>query len=224
MASLPPLLVITDRKQASQPLINIALALFAGGCRWISLREPDLKPNERVNMLYRLVNFGERARARVSVHADYDAAMTTGATGVHLPRHGSIKTARAYLGNRALIGISTHDRNEVQQAIALGADYVTLSPIFPSASKPDYGPALGLDGLAAIAKSAPIPVYALGGVDAGNAAACRAAGAAGVAIMGAAMRAADPEAMVRRVIASLGAPLVSAPGGGHSAANPTQSA
>jgi thiamine-phosphate pyrophosphorylase len=216
---LPPVLVITDRKQATQPVLNIALALFAGGCRWISLREPDLTPSERVNMLYRMVNFGERAKARVSVHADYDAAMTTGATGVHLPRYGSIKTARAYLGDRALIGISAHDRSEVQQAIALGADYVTLSPIFPSASKPDYGPAIGLAGLAELAKTTSIPIYALGGVDVRNARDCLAAGAAGVAIMGAAMRAADPETMIRGVISSLGDALVTTGAGSHSAAN-----
>src|ERR1700683_1268169 len=126
----PPLLVITDRKQASRPLPDIALALFAGGCRWISLRETDLSQRERVSLLYRLVNYGDRCKARITVHADYDAAMTTGAAGVHLPRHGSIATARAYLGARAVIGISAHDRNEVQHAAALGADYVTLSPIF----------------------------------------------------------------------------------------------
>lgn len=219
----PPLLVITDRKQASKPLLEIALALFAGGCRWISLREPDLPMHERVNLLYRLVNYGERVKARVSVHADYAAAMTTGAGGVHLPRHGSIKTARAYLGNRATVGISTHDRNEVQQAAALGADYVTLSPIFDSASKPGYGPAIGLKELAEIAKSVPIPIYALGGVDASNAAQCLAAGAAGVAIMGAAMRADDPEGMIREVIAALGRPLVTVPAGDHSRTKPAPS-
>jgi thiamine-phosphate pyrophosphorylase len=217
----PPLLVITDRKQAAQPLLNVALALFAGGCRWISLREPDLGVNARVNMLYRLVNFGERWQARVCVHADYNAAMTTGAAGVHLPRYGSIATARAYLGNRATIGISAHDRNEVQQAVALGADYVTLSPIFTSPSKPEYGPALGLKGLAEIARSMPIPILALGGIDATNAAQCRAAGAAGVAIMGAAMRAPDPEAMIRGVIASLSGALVPARKGDHSPPSPT---
>jgi thiamine-phosphate pyrophosphorylase len=172
-------------------------------------------------MLYRLVNFGERAHARISVHADYDAAMSTGATGVHLSRHGSIKTARAFLGDRALIGVSAHDRNEVRQAAALGADYVTLSPIFASASKPGYGPALGLTALAEIAKAVPIPIYALGGVDAGNATDCRVAGAAGVAIMGAAMRAADPEAMIREVIAALGDALVTARTRDHSRPKPT---
>lgn len=219
----PPVLVITDRKQASRPLLEVALALFAGGCRWISVREPDLPEQERVNLLYRLVNSGERVKARVSVHADYPLALTTGAGGVHLPRHGSIRAARAYLGDRAIIGISAHDRGEVEQAAAAGADYVTLSPIFDSPSKPGYGPALGLTGLAEIAKSAPIPVYALGGVDAGNAAQCRAAGAAGVAIMGAAMRAADPEAMIRAVIAALGDALVTVPADDHSRDKPAPS-
>jgi thiamine-phosphate pyrophosphorylase len=213
---VPPVLVITDRNQAATPLLAVAQALLAGGCRWISLREPDLSREERADLLQRLVRCGAQAGAAISVHADYDAAIMTGAAGVHLPRHGSITAARAYLGNRATIGISAHDSDEVRRAAALGADYVTLSPIFETASKPNYGPSLGLAGLAELTKAAAIPVYALGGIDACNAAECRAAGAAGVAIMGAAMRADDPETMIRRVIAALDQTLVAAPEGGHS--------
>jgi thiamine-phosphate pyrophosphorylase len=220
----PPVLVITDRHQATQPLLSIAVALFEGGCRWISLREPDLPTSERVNLLYRLVNYGDRWKARVCVHGDYNAAMTTGAAGVHLPRGGSVKTARDFLGDGAIIGISAHNRNEAEYAAALGADYVTLSPIFETESKPGYGPVLGLKGLNAIAKTVSIPVLALGGVDAGNAADCRAAGAAGVAIMGAAMRAADPEAMIREVIEAIAKPLVTPWSGGHSGGNMRPSA
>lgn len=215
---VPPLLVITDRKQSARPLLAMAQALLAGGCRWISLREPDLSRAERVDLLQRLVRCGAPSGAAISVHADCDAAMATAATGVHLPRHGSITAARAYLGNRATIGISAHDRYELRRAAELGADYVTLSPIFATASKPNYGPSLGLAGLAELAKAAAIPVYALGGIDASNAAQCRAAGAAGVAIMGAAMRADDPETMIRSVIAVLDQTLVAAPEGGHSSA------
>jgi thiamine-phosphate pyrophosphorylase len=215
----PPVLVITDRHQATQPLLSVAVALFEGGCRWISLREHDLSSAERINLLYRLVNYADRWKARVYVHGDYNAAMTTGAGGVHLPRGGSIKTARDFLGAGAIVGISAHNRNEAERAAALGADYVTLSPIFETESKPGYGPALGLAGLSAIAKSVPIPVLALGGVDAGNAADCRAVGAAGVAIMGAAMRAADPEAMIREVIDAMAKPLVTPRTGGHSGGN-----
>jgi thiamine-phosphate pyrophosphorylase len=213
---VPPLLVITDRKQAARPLLPLAQALLAGGCRWISLREPDLSREERVDLLQRLVRCGATAGASISVHADYHAAMTTGAAGVHLPRHGSITAARAYLGSRAAIGISAHDRDEVQRAAELGADYVTLSPIFETPSKPNYGPSLGLAGLAQLARTAAVPIYALGGIDARNAAQCLAAGAAGVAIMGTAMRAADPETMIRCLIGVLDQALVAAPEGGHS--------
>jgi thiamine-phosphate pyrophosphorylase len=72
-----------------------------------------------------------------------------------------------------------------------------LSPIFASPSKPGYGPALGTDALASL----PLPCFALGGVTATNAAACLAAGAAGIAVMGAVMTAADPAAAVRELLA-----------------------
>jgi thiamine monophosphate synthase len=77
-------------------------------------------------------------------------------------------------------------------------DYVTLSPIFLTSSKPGYGPALGTHILSVRASR---PIVALGGVDdAAKAAACREAGAAGVAVMGAVMRAADPAAVVKGLL------------------------
>jgi len=75
--------------------------------------------------------------------------------------------------------------------LSAGADYVTVSPVFLTVSKPGYGPALGTDGLARIVARVAGPVIALGGVTAANAASCRAAGAQGVAVMGEVMRAAD---------------------------------
>ena len=76
---------------------------------------------------------------------------------------------------------------EVNASSAQGCDYVTVSPVFATASKPGYGPALGLDKLATLCLSAP-PVYALGGVSVAGAAGCVDAGARGVAVMGAIMR------------------------------------
>jgi thiamine-phosphate pyrophosphorylase len=80
---------------------------------------------------------------------------------------------------------------------------VTLSPIFLTASKPGYGPAVGLAALAAAARLSPGPVVALGGIGADNIAACLAAGARGIAVMGEIMRAADPEATVRRLLVAI---------------------
>lgn len=201
---LPPLLVITDRSAARRPLDQIAAAAFTGGCRWLSLREKDLPHDERVALLRQLVSLGREYGARVTVHEDIAAAQAAGAGGVHLSAAGSPAAARAALGDAALIGLSAHDYDDIVRAETEGADYVTLSPIFESASKPDYGPVLGLDEFADLAAKSVIPVLALGGVDAGNAAACLAVGAAGVAVMGTVMAAADPCTATSALIAGLG--------------------
>lgn len=196
---LPSVLVITDRHQAKRPLEEIAAALFAGGCRWLSLREKDLPAGERRALLQRLVALAKDCGATITVHDDLDAAAALG-LGLHLPAQGSVSEARRVLGANALIGISTHSVEDVAEAMVAGADYATLSPIFLSQSKPGYGPALGLDVLHCAAK---MPLLALGGVDTGNAAACLDAGAAGIAVMGEAMRAVSPKDFMAGLLARL---------------------
>ena len=196
---VPPLLVISDRRQARRPLEELAEAAFAGGCRWFSLREKELPPAERRPLLGALVVLGHRWGAIVTVHNDIDAAAMADAGGVHLPSGGSPAAARLRLPG-ALIGASAHSAEEALTLLSAGADYVTVSPVFVTASKPDYGPALGTDGLARIVARVAGPVIALGGVTAANAASCRAAGAQGVAVMGEVMRAADPRAAVEAIL------------------------
>jgi thiamine-phosphate pyrophosphorylase len=196
---VPPLLVISDRHQASRPLEEVAEAAFRGGCRWLSLREKDLSPGERRRLLGELVALGHRFGAVVTAHEDIEAVVSVGADGVHLPSGGSPAAARARLPI-ALIGASAHSADEAAALLRAGADYVTVSPIFLSASKPGYGPALGLDGLACVVAAAPGPVMAFGGITAQNAALCLSIGAQGVAIMGEIMRSADPEATVECIL------------------------
>jgi len=200
----PPLLVITDRKVARRRLPEIADACFAGGCRWLSLREKDLPYDERVALLRALVAIGKPYGACVTVHEDVAAARAAGAGGVHLPAGGSPAAARQTLGAAALIGMSAHDYADIVHAETEGADYVTLSPVFATASKPGYGPALGVDELTDLAAKSVIPVVALGGIDAAVVGACLAAGASGVAVMGAVMTAADPRAVTSALVAGLG--------------------
>ena len=204
MLPVPPLLVISDRRQARQPLQQVVEAAFAGGCRWFSLREKDLPPEERRALLGGLVALGRRFGAVVTAHEDIEAVAAVGADGVHLPSGGSPAAARDRLP-AALIGASAHSADEAAALLRAGADYVTASPVFITASKPGYGPALGLDGLARIVAQASGPVLALGGVTAENAAACFAAGARGIAVMGEVMRAADPRASVERVLGAISA-------------------
>jgi len=198
----PPLLVISDRSQARLPLIGIAEAVFRGGCRWFSLREKDLPAAERRALLADLVELGRPFGALVMAHEDIGAVEAVSAAGVHLPAGSDPAAARRRLP-RGLIGVSAHSENEAGAQLRAGADYVTLSPIFLTDSKPGYGPALGLDALAAAAAKAPGPIVALGGITPHNAAACLAAGARGVAVMGEIMRAADPEATIRSLLQAI---------------------
>ncbi|MBV8935935.1 MAG: thiamine phosphate synthase [Alphaproteobacteria bacterium] len=198
----PPLLVISDRRQARRPLAELAEAKFVGGCRWFSLREKDLPAAERRALLSALVTRGRCWGATVTVHDDIDGAVMAGAGGVHLPSGASPRAARARLP-AGLIGVSAHSAEDVSALLYSGADYVTVSPVFATASKPGYGPAIGLDGLAQIAARAPGAVIALGGINASTAPLCTAAGAHGVAVMGEVMRAADPRAAVQAILAEI---------------------
>jgi thiamine-phosphate pyrophosphorylase len=200
--SLPaPLLVITDRRSAARPLEDVVAAALRGGCRWLSLREKDLGYAERVALLARIMALARPFGATISVHGDLAAAEATGA-GAHLPAGASPGQVRARLGKGALIGLSVHSALEAARTDP-AADYVTMSPVFPSISKPGYGPALGVEGIAAAAATARVPIVALGGVSAGNLDACLAAGAAAVAVMGAVMAAADPEAATAALVRAL---------------------
>lgn len=199
---VPPLLVISDRRQALRPLDEVAEAIFAGGCRWFSLREKDLPAAERRVLLSALMVIGRRWKATVTVHEDVDAAAMAGAAGVHLPSAGNPETARARLPG-GLIGASAHSAGEASALLGSGADYVTISPVFVTDSKPGYGPAIGLDGLAEIVARVPGPVIALGGVNAATAPLCLSAGASGVAVMGEVMRAPNPQAAVEAILAAI---------------------
>ena len=197
----PPLLVVTDRKQARRPLEEVAEAVFAAGCRWLLLREKDLSADERLDLTHRLAGLARTHGAKLLVSTDIEAARQ--ANGLHLPRDGDVRAARATLGPEALIGLSAHDLGEARSAAEAGADYVTLSPIFESVSKPGYGPALDLTVLRMVASHLPIPVLALGGIDADNARTCLSVGASGIAVMGSVMRATNPLETVKALLGSV---------------------
>ena len=199
---VPPLLVISDRHQARWPLEEVAKAVFAGGCRWFSLREKDLPPDKRRALLAALLAMGRRCGAVVTAHEDVEAVLAVHAGGVHLPSGGSPEAARTRLPN-ALIGASAHSADEAAALLGAGADYVTVSPVFLTASKPGYGPALGVEGLARIVAEVPGPVVALGGITPANAGLCLSAGARGIAVMGEIMRAVDPQAIVESTLRAI---------------------
>ena len=115
------------------------------------------------------------------VNDDVEAALALGADGVHLGQAdegaGRARAAGLLLGRSA---------STLEQALAADADYLGVGPVWATPSKEDADPPIGLAGLREIAAAVSVPVIAIGGVDATNAAQCVEAGAAGVAVVRAA--------------------------------------
>jgi thiamine-phosphate pyrophosphorylase len=105
------------------------------------------------------------------------------------------------LGPAKLIGVSLHTVTEAAAIDPNVVDYAIAGPTFETPSKPGYGPGIGRKGLAEIARAAPIPVLAIGGLNTTRAAEVLAAGPVGIAVMGGVMRAADPGQEVRALLA-----------------------
>jgi thiamine-phosphate pyrophosphorylase len=188
--------LLTDRRRARRPLAEVVRAAVDGGVRWVVLREKDLPRAERLALADELRPILAAAGGTLLV-AGPDPL---GGTAVHLAAAGPYPPPRL-----PLVGRSCHDDAELDRLST--EDYVTLSPVFPSRTKPGYGPPLHPEGLRALIRRSPVPVLALGGIETpGQAAACREAGAVGVAVLGAVMRAEDPTETVATLLAAIGAP------------------
>ena len=199
----PPLLLVTDRRQARRPLLEIVGAALGAGCRWISLREKDLPADEQVPLARLLLPMIRRHGARLSIHGGTALARLAGVDGVHLPSGADAAAARAELGPQKLIGVSIHTVTEAEAIDAAVVDYALAGPAFETVSKPGYGPEIGRKGLAEMARAARVPLLAIGGINTVRVAEVIAAGCAGVAVMGGVMRAADPGLEVGALVTTL---------------------
>jgi thiamine-phosphate pyrophosphorylase len=173
------LVVLTDRRAAAGSLVEVVRQAVRGGAVWVILRERDLRYAERAALADELRSVVPPDRLIVS------GPDPLGGSAVHLAGSDPLPSGVP------LVGRSWHGTENLS-----GVDYVTVSPVYPTSSKPGYGPALGVTGAADM--RAPVPWLALGGVDTPERAAeCGAGGAAGIAVMGAVMRSSDPERTAR---------------------------
>ncbi|HET6951101.1 MAG TPA: thiamine phosphate synthase [Acidimicrobiales bacterium] len=209
----PLVVVVTDRVQAGgRGLVPTVAAALAGGAGAVLLRDKDLPRRERRALAGELRALTAGHGAVLVVAGDAGLARAVGADGVHLAA-ADAWPAGGDLAGLAIVGRSCHTVADLAGAQARGATWATYSPVYETASKPGYGPALGIAGLAAGCRAVPgLPVVALGGIGPGRARPCVAGGAAGVALMGAVMRSPDPGGVVRAVVDELGAAAVARPG------------
>nr|WP_232510862.1 thiamine phosphate synthase [Micromonospora maris] len=185
--------LLTDRRAARGDLVGVVAGAVAGGVRWVVLREKDLLREERRALADELQPILAEAGGNLIVAGpDPLLAIPVPAAGRPLVAL-HLSAADPYPPPEAdLVGRSCHDEGELSRLTT--EDYVTLSPVFPTRSKPGYGPPLRPVGLARLIRLSPLPALALGGIEIpAQVRACVQAGAVGVAVLGAIMRSPDPQ-------------------------------
>ena len=192
--------LVTDRDLAlGRSLGKVVAAAVRGGVSAVQVREKDLSTRAFLDEVRGLKALLSESGVPLFVNDRVDVALAAAAEGVHVGQDDMpAAVARRLIGPDVLLGVSVTTPSEARQALADGADYVSVSPVFLTPTKPDADQAVGLDGVRLIrgAVSA-APMLAIGGIDPGNAASVVQAGADGVSVVSAIMSAPDPEAAAR---------------------------
>ena len=180
------LYAITDRHRcAPTPLVDVVSELLDAGVIAFQLREKDLSDTELIKLAQPIAALCHNYEAKLFINTHTCIANDVGAAGVHLPANvesvGSIKETET--GDNFYVGCSVHSFDAAKEREAEGADFVTYSPIYSTASKPGYGPAVGTASLAEVVDGVKLPVFALGGITPARVSECLTAGAFGVAVM-----------------------------------------
>jgi thiamine-phosphate pyrophosphorylase len=201
------LLLITDgtRPREIVGAVQDALRGATPGRVAVQLRAKQSGSAELLE-LARALRMPTRERgALLLINDRVDIAKLVDADGVQLPERGlPVAEARRLLGTSALIGVSCHGTEGLALALASGASFATLSPVFATAGK---GEPLGVARFAALSGEIPLPIYALGGIKPEHLPTLRAAGASGVAVISAVFAADDRAAAVAACLASWDAPV-----------------
>jgi thiamine-phosphate pyrophosphorylase len=195
--------VLTDRALAApRDIVQVVEAALSAGAPAIQLREKDADAAALAETARTLRALTRRHGALLFVNDRVDVALATEADGVHLgPDDLPVAAVRAKVPRGFLVGYSTDDPDEARRAVAEGADYIGCGTVYGTTTKAEAGAAIGLARLDEVARAVSVPVVAIGGITPERAAEVAATGAAGVAVVGAVMSAADPGDAVRRLLA-----------------------
>ena len=195
------LYLVTDRGLSrGRPTPEIVRAAVRGGVTCVQLREKKCSTREFIAEALAVRDFLKWRGVPLIINDRVDVALAVGADGVHLGQGDlPLAEARAILGESKLIGISAESLRDAVAAENAGADYLGVSPIFATPTKTDTAAPLGLEGLRAIRRQVKLPLVAIGGLNAGNAAAVIGGGADGVAVVSAIVAADDPGLAAREL-------------------------
>ena len=196
------LIVITDPDAVgARRLFDVVDAALAAGAPAVQLRDKRASARELYGVGRELLPRVRDAGALFFVNDRTDVALALEADGVHVgPDDLPVDRLRAAAPPGFLIGTSTDDPAEAARLVAAGASYIGCGTVYATASKPDAGEVIGIEGLDRVARSVDVPVVGIGGITPERAVEVSGTGAAGVAVIAAVMGAPDPGAAVRALL------------------------
>ncbi|MGR3318648.1 MAG: thiamine phosphate synthase [Candidatus Anammoxibacter sp.] len=162
------LYVLLSNITSKHTILETAKCVLDGGADVIQLREKLLSDKDFIAVAEDLLNLTARTGAILIINDRVQIAGQIGADGVHIGQDDmEIDEARAILGEKKIIGVSTHNLEQALKAERSGADYIAIGPAFPTKTK-DYEPVIGLKAAKAVAGNVKIPIFAIGGVNMSN--------------------------------------------------------
>lgn len=186
-----PVYVITD-PAAPLPVARQALAAAQGGAAMVQIRDKTASDAQIAACVTWLLPQCAALGTRVIVNDRAEVAIATGADGLHIGQgDGDPVRLRAALPPGMILGLSVENAMQAR-AVPPGVAYIGAGPLRATATKPDHAPPIGFDGLAQIIAACPLPAYAIGGLGLADVARLKSSGAAGIAVVSAVARAADP--------------------------------
>ncbi len=200
------LIVIADRGAAApRSLVDVVDAALAAGAPAVQLRDKAASARQLHETGLTLLPRVRKAGSLFFVNDRADVALALGADGVHVgPADVPVARLRTAVPDDFLIGTSTDDPIRARELVEDGADYIGCGAVYATATKPDAGEVIGLDGLDRVASSVSVPVVGIGGITPDRAAAVARTAAVGVAVISDVMAAPDVEEAVRGLLAPWG--------------------
>jgi thiamine-phosphate pyrophosphorylase len=203
--SLSGLYVILDPSVCpARPLVEVLTTAVEAGASLFQYRNKTASMKEAYMEALALRRAAAKAGVLFIVNDRCDLALAVDADGVHLGQGDlPLDMAKKVMGPDKLIGISTHNPYQVREATAGKPDYLGFGPIFNSGSKQGHDPVVGLEGLRAMRSLMSLPVFAIGGIQIDQVGEVMRAGANGVAIISAILKAPDISLAVKAFLAKM---------------------
>lgn len=204
---LPRLYVILDAALLKQSEKVCAENLAAAGVRLLQFRDKRASPRELLRKSRGLAELLCPQGVTFFVNDRADVANLAGASGVHVGQEDlAVEQARVVIGEAKLVGVSTHNREQVARAAKTTADYIAVGPIFATQTKENPDPVVGLELLRQARRLTDKPIVAIGGITLERAAEVIAAGADSVSVISDILQAPEPAARAAQYLELLGNP------------------